>query len=339
MAGPGEATAARRAAVGAVVAAAALGALWFSPPRGDPPRPEGSIVLEDPGTFWSTWVEMVPPLRLPQDRDGEGDIRVFLALPPGGVIHTDPDGTLTFPAGTVSDRVEHRNGSVVDVRGTRLTATGELFHVYRPLTQEPGGPLFGFEWARGDAAAQLAATRKLHDAIAAGLGFGVDEAPDEQVDRDAVAARLAAFNQCDRCHGHRKPERTSATGEPPVPRRGTDGSGFYVPHYVLKDSAPLDRHRAVEANAGDPHVRFRCADGAQPVLERRTAHLACKDGSVPVGTYALAAALAAGDERARRVCASRRFLHEHLDAAGKELHAAAVAPCQALTGARGTAGR
>src|SRR4051812_41166778 len=127
----------RTVALGALVAALVAGALLASPLRSPTPRlPEGAVALSDPATHWSGFAEMVPPIRFPADADGRGDIREFLRVPEGAKIRTAIDERggvqLLFPPGTESDRVEYRDGAVVDVRGTLLVERGEVFHVYRP---------------------------------------------------------------------------------------------------------------------------------------------------------------------------------------------------------------
>jgi hypothetical protein len=47
-----------------------------------------------------------------------------------------------------------------------------------------------------------------------------------------------------------------------------------------------------------------------------------------MGILDVRAALEANDPHARRLCASRRFLYEHLDADGKGIYQEAIAECE-----------
>jgi hypothetical protein len=255
------------------------------------------------------FVELQPPLRLPTDVGEHDHITVWIKIPAGAKMRTsivDGRATLTMPPGTIADRIELDDDRITDVRGTQFTADGEWFHDYRPHV----GKLDGWQWLRGDEKASLFATERLLTLV-----------------EEPGRARFRRLNDCGGCHLHDRADRTRVSDG--MPFRGSDASGLFVPLTVLRDSAPLDNHRPRDRNADDRFVRVRCGGTITPAHDDGggARHYLCADGSVPIGELAVAAALAAGDEHARAVCTSRRYLRDHLDDAGRRAFAAAFAAC------------
>jgi hypothetical protein len=308
--------------------------LLASPDRVAVGPPDGARAIEeqgieDPGTYWSRegFVEMVPPILLPS-QDGRERITVRLRIPDGAMLRVAP--LLAYPPGTIADRVELRNGddpgSVVDVRGTTFEASGvEVFHVLRRLD---GVGLSGVAWRRDDAPGGLAATDRMLELLAEKRGI----APGSP---DPFLRNFERQNDCAFCHEHGKPERRTRAAGPrtgldePAPNRGTDLGGLYTVATVLKDSAPLETHRALDMNVGSPYVDVRCQDGTAARIddERRKRHFRCDDGSVPLATFDMKAALADADAHAAAVCASRGYLLSHMDGEGRATFAAAFEEC------------
>jgi hypothetical protein len=226
----------------------------------------------------------------------------------------------------VSDRVESicspgtdENCRVVDVRGTTFAAGGsELFHVYQPDPAAPDARMLGWEWRRGAATEQSAATTNL---VALLRPRGTEQ------QRRSFVERFSQLNDCVACHTHGKPEAQS--GETFLPRRATDASGLYGPQTVLADAAPTETHRPRDRNVDQPFVAVAC-HGGSAVLEdhgRGARRWVCADGSVPVATLALHHALAAHDPHAAAVCGSRQYLFDHMSAAARQPFAAAFRAC------------
>jgi hypothetical protein len=291
------------------------------------------LSVADPATHWARarFAEMTPPIRLPS-RDGKERISVRLFVPDEGrigVVRRGARASLVYPPGTIADRVDMRDfrdqGSIQDVRGTRFAEGGEeYFHVLRPLVH---GQLDGVEWPRSDVRAWRAATDEM-------LGRMASTHPPGPA-ATALLSRFELTNDCAGCHAHDKPERhqralAGVDGEP-APNRATDAGGLYAIATVLEDSAPLEQHRPLDMNEGDPYVSVTCDDGAVARLEvtRRGArrHYACADGSVPRARLDLVRALADGDAHAEAVCASRAYLQEHMDVEARAAFAPAFAEC------------
>ncbi|MCB9736036.1 MAG: putative DNA-binding domain-containing protein [Deltaproteobacteria bacterium] len=295
--------------------------------------PDGVEALSiAPVTHWEALgaVEMVPPVRLPTRAGGASRTRVLVAIAGDGLIDVEErDGRalLVFPAGATADRVEEARvdggWAIADVRGTDVTADGERFHLLRPVAMRPGAELRGFAWPRAEAALD----GWVHDRVAAGLarGDGVAAAL-PQARRDAMATGLRERADCARCHDHARPPTTAAGA---AVHRGTDGSGFYVPASVLADEVPLERYRPDDPNVPAPWLAVRCDDGspARYAHEKTGRRWRCAGGEVPTARVDLAAALAAGDPHAAEVCASRRWLGDHMTPRARAAFAAALAPC------------
>ncbi len=266
---------------------------------------EGSVseIASDPTPDrWDSagFVEMTPAIRPPTSADGADVIQVWLRLPEGPSLRVVDAGAgpkLVMPVGTEADRVElqghGKHARVLDVRGTRFLAEGEEFHMERPAN----GRLSGVAWPRDNPRAQKLADE--HVAEMAG---------------PKAADWLVKLNQCAFCHTPNKAEnvRVNADG---LPNRATDGSGLYHPQAVLDDETPIEASRPHDQNIGDPFIRLRCRDGrAHGVRKNDDGSLRpfCPDGSPPLARLDVRAALAAGDAHAKAVCASRRYLFEHL---------------------------
>jgi len=278
--------------------------------------------VDGPDTFWPEhgFVEMTPAIHLPTTADRRDEIAVWLYLPAGAQIVTG-DSLLRYPPGSIADRVERRavgeGGAlrVVDVRGTRFGGDGtEMFRLLRPSRDDPTR-LLGMEWRRDDVDEQMAADAWL-TATLSGTALSRE------------TERLLALNQCAACHVHDKPQLSRGSQQRQLPRRATDGAGLYVIRSVLEDSAPLEFHRPVDVNADDPFVAVHC-DGspARVVSQSSSRRFVCAGDLVPIGRRDVAAGVRAADLYTLKVCASRRYLFEHLDPKGRRLFAVAFAAC------------
>lgn len=296
--------------------------------------PEPSrIDIGDPRAYWRDqgFVELTPAIRVsvaPGARTA-----ILLKIPEGARIATrllpaQNRATFLLPPGSASDRVSLAAGAdgewtVDDVRGTRWGVDGrEYFHVYRPAGPDLHAPLVGYEWPRDDPNLAIAATTLLTALV-----------------RDTPApftallpswgevARFRQLNRCDTCHVADKP--MAETDRAVLPSWATDASGLYVPLAVLADRAPLSTSRMFhDPNSGEAFVTATCAgQPAREHLGRRSRWFSCPDDAVPIGTLDVPAGLAAGDPHVLRVCASRRYLFDRLDPAGREAFAAAFAAC------------
>jgi hypothetical protein len=304
-------------------------------------KPEDGIrteLISDPD-YWQHmgYAEMVPSLRLPTTHDATDIIRVYLRLPARSRIsaHYLADQnryTLLFPPGTRADRVEslrYRDDqgelreTPVDVRGTLIETSGEQrFHTLRPTNGKPAAPLLGWSWPAGDTAAREEATRRIV-AFAEHAATPLDSPP---LSGSALRA-LRRLSDCTRCHvpNHR---RASSTDQAPLPRRETDGAGFYVPLTVLESQVAVAATRPLDLNADDPFVHVRCGEEpARLAHEGEWTWYRCADGSVPIGRRDVRAALAAGDAYTKAVCRSRRYLYDHMDAAAREAFAPSFEEC------------
>ncbi|MCB9535974.1 MAG: hypothetical protein H6704_06880 [Myxococcales bacterium] len=300
-----------------------------------PPTP---LRVEHPAAYWTAngFVPLAPPVHLPEGLAGRTRTVVWLKLPPDAVVRTARDArgrpSLRFPPGTVADRVESWRPRpdapyrVADVRGTRIAADGaQIFRAMRPERPGVGAALFGFEWRRDDAAAGEAVVEAVQAALRRGAGSAWPLPPAR---REAAAARYRRLADCGGCHTPDRPDSARARTASGV-RRGTDGSGFYVPRTVLADAAPLEAYRPYDPNADDPCVRVRCgvADASRWARPNGAVGFRCADGSAPRGTLDLACAERAARPHAAAVCASRRVLYDHLDAAGRRAYAPAFRAC------------
>lgn len=318
-----------RLVLAAVIGIVVAGVLFYS--RGselDPGVAEKRI--DQPAAHWldSGFVEMVPPVRLPSDRDGRDRIRVWLKVGDGliGARRLD-DGrvTMSFPPGTVADRVESVGTAVVDVRGTTLLADGELFHVYVAEDEAPSA-LVGWEWRRGDFDAEASSTRALLARLDKTRRKLRGEAAPSERQHETSLKNYEKNNNCGGCHAHEKPP--AFTGD--TVHRPTDSAGFFVPLSVLADAVPLERHRPWDINVGDPFLTFECPSGGAPRLRERgvARQYACASSEIPLGRLDVERALAADDERTVAMCKSRRYLFDHMTAGARALFAPAFAACE-----------
>jgi hypothetical protein len=304
-------------------------------PSSNEERPSVARVwIQHPGTYWKEagFFELTPPIRLPS-RDGLEKITIWLRIPEGQTLRVRRrgDGTaeLSYPPGTVADRVDLRDGqddaSVEDVRGIRFETEDEYFRVLR--AQDDASDLFGFEWPRGSVRSARMATDQLLDLV------GQSSSLAEAHDPEAVLRLLARQNDCTQCHLQEKPERRGRIADlgEPLPNRKTDGGGLYTVETVLSDSAPIETHRARDMNEGEPYVSIACSDGNRAILTIGPRgihrHYACADRSVPYATFALREALAHGDPHALAVCESRAYLEKHMTAEGRAVYATPLGEC------------
>lgn len=279
--------------------------------------------------YWRDFAAMHPPIRLPRTRGLHDRTTVFVRIVGDGRVDVR-DGALVFPPGTEADRVEYRRRgdrfTVADVRGTRFTAEGERFHAFRPERAELHGPLFGFEWRRGDERGRRLGIEGFERAMHRGAGFSHGEVGHDARERDRSVRRFARLLDCASCHGHARPEARPDEASA-LPRRGTDGSGMHVFRYVLTNEAPMETYRPMDPNADDRFVRYVCRDGSTPEGPRGTTRVRCANGDVPTLRYALRDAFAAGEPHARAVCESRRSLAAWMTARARRAYRDALAEC------------
>ncbi len=322
------------AGVALVVVAAAGAVLGFSVAlmfldRADarPQRAVARVRIDHPADHWSRrgYARMVPPVRLPTDAAESDRIAVWLKVPERGrvtVRTVDGRPRLRFPPGTEADRVESFGDAVIDVRGTTLAAGGAIFHVLVPTAASTAAPLAGVRWRSGDDDAQRVATGLL-----AGRLRRTRTLQDARVNKRVLIEEYKRNNACARCHTADKPVDLK---DPHAIHRATDDDGFFVPQSVLEDAVPVETHRPRDVNAGDPFLSFECPGGrAATLFDDGFGARAwrCDDGAVPVGVLDVKAALAARDAHAAAVCASRRYLWEHMDDRARAAFARAFLEC------------
>jgi hypothetical protein len=280
-------------------------------------------------SYWqrSGFVEMVPPIQLPTDRRNDNLIRVWLKIPDRALITLERLAdqqryTLKFPPGTIADRVETMKGEqkamlmingIEDVRGATIDPTGATrFHVYQPI---PGGApdrWRGDEWLRSDNAADDLAADSLIRLFFPNAG-------------DAAQAEMRNFrrlNQCGACHQVNRPMPTMVKPVVPSPSvHLTDSHGFFQPITVLDDTMPVRSHRRWDRNADDPFVTVWCGtQQARAVTDGDRRGYTCPDGAQPIGKLDMAAALARKDLHAEQVCASRKYLFDHMEQTGRDAY-------------------
>ena len=279
----------------------------------------------------SGFVEMVPPLRLPGRAARELETSVWLRLPVHGLLHLKGNGDrlmLAYPEGTEAVRVEvwqpidaitNTPSYVADVRGVRFTSPAvQQFFVLKPRSVQDRAALRGFSWPRDDPAAGSRATRLLGDFLGQNL-------PPRQASQ--AAARASAQNACAHCHRPARPDARHF-GEFNEVARGTDSAGLFQVQTVLSDHAPLESYAPREQNLADPAIEVRC--GAVPATQTAGSLgpvFRCSDGAQPVGYLNVQRALAAGDARVIGLCRARRYLHAHMDDAGRGAFSDAFRAC------------
>jgi len=304
-----------------------------------PPADVKPVEIADPEHYWQAggFIKLTTPVRISVARGT--DTLVYLKLPPTGTITThyladQKRMTFVFPAGTASDRVTIAQGGdgkgfVSDVRGTRWGDDGtEYFRVLRPTSLAANAPLTGFEWPRKDAKAQAGATAELIKMMRA-IGGKVKELAASGRDLE----RFASLNECQSCHVANKP--AGKNPDDPLPPWPTDGSGLYVPPAVLDDAAALSTADYFDdPNVGDKFVVAKCnsGKGANVLHEDGAGFYGCADQSMPVGHYDFTGAMKANEAHARDVCASRKYLFDRMDEAGRKAFAPAIAVCHPASG-------
>ncbi len=270
--------------------------------------------ITSPRTHWDAWVEMVPPVHVPQPGPGDPQVRVHLRLPDGGRVSlvetADGRRVPSWPPGTIADRVETRGDRVVDVRGTSIDAQGRRWHhVYRPGHRHPAAPPVGVEVPAGHPDAGRRAVEVFLDAR--GDTEIVKASKDPEAHLQAVRDKL----DCDGCHVPLRPDNT-VKGEHGLVSRGTDAAGWFVPATVLAADVPLETWGRYDPNLADPFVRARCPSGEVTLPQAGKGHASCADGALPRAALDVPAALAANDAHALGYCASWRHLVSHLEDAG-----------------------
>lgn len=279
-----------------------------------------TVTIDDRAGYWqkSGFTELTPAIFAPSTADEHDLVKVWIKIPEGALV-TAVGGSLRVPIGTVADRVETRGEGGVDVRGTRFDAADEMFHVFHSDAKTPGAPVSGWEWPRRDGKLSEQATDKLVASLA-GQPSGEIEA-------------LRQFNECLRCHEHDRPAAVNASER--RPRRRTDGSGLYQLLAVLEDAAPPELNRPHDMNVGAPFIAVRCGPDDAELRTRPDGarHYVCPNGSVPIARLDMVAAMAAGDPHAAAVCASRRFLFDHMDELARANFRVSFGECNIVGGA------
>lgn len=299
------------------------------PAPSPPPVPGGVEVLriDDPGGWWVSegYHPLAPPVQLPAVGE-DGDVVVWVHVPDGARLDR-VGGRLTWPPGSAADRVERRvrDGTlgVVDVRGTRLDDQGRAHdHLLRPFRDAAGEHLVGVSWPAGDPEAKSRALDWLEARLA--------PVPPLSERSEAYRARwgesLRRKAACRRCHVPGRPDARTL-GEHGAVARGTDAAGWFTPRTLGADTAPLEAYGAGDPNLADPHVSVACPGGDAPAPDGDDGRPTCRDGAIPRASYDVRAALAAGDARARAVCASRSWLAQRMTDGLREAWSPALAAC------------
>ncbi|MFL5815706.1 MAG: hypothetical protein ACJ763_19205 [Bdellovibrionia bacterium] len=277
--------------------------------------------------YWknSGFVEMVAPLRLPSNRQGTDIIQVWLKLPENRKITAyrindsrEDRYTLVYPPGTIADRVEFDSPiyGVGDVRGARIDENGSaVFHVFEPAPGVDYHQLAGYEWARKDDVADVAAGEAL-------VALFYPRA------NEAIRNQFRQSNHCGACHQQNAPAPVSTAA--PF-RYMSDVQGFFQPIAVLQDTMTVRNHRAADLNANDRFITVYC--GNQPTRAKWNdwaIWYECPQGQVPVGKLDMASALQAKDPHAIQVCEARAYLYRHMDEKARAAFAPAFAECSQL---------
>ncbi|HET6583758.1 MAG TPA: hypothetical protein VFG69_09925, partial [Nannocystaceae bacterium] len=289
------------------------------------------VTIRDPADHWEDYVELVPAVRLPTSLDQQDRIQVFVRLPEGGKIRVDWLGTqdrhtVRLPVGASIDRVEswryHEPSgevreTVVDVRGLRMTSDGPRYHVLRPASGAPRAPLLGWSWPADDPAAHAEATDRL-ETFLRGRPAPVMK---RELDEHEIAS-VVANNACEACH---RRDLAEDEGREAAPRRASDHDGGFALLMVLARQMPISSARPLDLNHRDPFVQLSCRDGTR--LVSLSPMPRCRDGESAVATRDVAAGLASGDAYTHRVCESRQFLWDHMDAHAREAFADSFREC------------
>jgi hypothetical protein len=271
------------------------------------------------------FVELTTAVRPPTSEDGTEHIVVVIAPPTGAVmtLRAAAPLSLAVPVGTRAARIEYAGPAhapddpvdaswrVLDVRAFEWTADGVDCTVLRP---DDGDRLVGLRWRCGDAD-----DRRAGAALATYTREGRFAGPRGGDGRDRAARRLELVNSCRGCHQLDRVEDRHPTA---LVQRGTDASGMFSLRSVFRDEDPVERYRPVDTNAGDPAMTPVC-----PGSDIDPAAARCRDGLRPHLRLDVRAARHRGDPHATAVCAARRSVAAHVDAAARAAVAAALAPC------------
>ncbi|MFO0635342.1 MAG: hypothetical protein U0168_21040 [Nannocystaceae bacterium] len=297
--------------------------------------PEGVEALRIEGGL-SAWTSagfqrLEPPVHMPSPEPGRDAVEVWLALGEAPVgLRTGADGVarLLWPPGTRADRLEW-NGEgaerrIVDVRGTSLGDDGCWHHVLRPQTEAPDAALVGMRWRCDEPEAARAATAAMLEQLEALPPFSAMPEPRR---RRALAA-FEQRNDCDGCHAEARPDADAVGRWGPV-ARGTDASGFFAPHSVLRDEQPLEAYGAHDANVDDAAIAVTC-DGvpARPVeVSHAARRYRCDGAIVPQARVDWPVLWRDDPVRARAICDARARLLVAMDAPTRARYADALRPC------------
>lgn len=276
--------------------------------------------------YWaqSGFVDMVPPVRLTEDKSIDEQIMVWLRIPAGQKVMVkwlanQKRYTLKFPPRTVADRIDGGENQkqamftvngIADVRGARIGADGRSWwHVYEPVPGKSSRWLSGYEWLRsGPVGDDLAA-----DTL---IKLYYPGAPAKAKQEMALFRRL---NQCGACHQSDTPVPTTAASDgDSLPE--TDADGFYQPITVLTDTMTLVNDRPWDLNVGDPYITVWCGTYRAKLTTRGDMYrrYTCPSHLVPIGKLDMAAALEHRDPHALKVCAARKYLYEHMTDQGRK---------------------
>ncbi len=274
---------------------------------------------------------MVPPLRLPGRRGDRNRTSVWLKLPEAKLRMVVAEGSgraeLDYPPGTVAVRIEEENRArtsetprwvVADIRETRVAdGNKQWFRVLRPVASGAQAALAGYEWARGERAAERSAM----------LGFADLLNRVSPASANVALSRLRETADCASCHAAGRPD-ADRTFELGAVHRGTDAAGFFQVKSVLSDHAPVEAYSPIERNLSDPAIEFRCGEDPAAIGDSPYGKtVGCTDGTVPIGYLDVRAGLARGDERVRGLCRSRGYLFLHLDDAARQAFREAFTVC------------
>lgn len=291
-------------------------------------------------SYWPQhgFVQMVPPVKLPTTKSIHEYIMVWLRIPTGekitvGWLPKQKRYTLKFPPGTVADRIDGGENQkqamftvngISDVRGARIGAKGRTWwHVYEPVPGESSNWLKGFEWLRTSA----------HEDDLAADSFIKLYYPGVPAKAKREMAVFRKLNQCGACHHRNRPIPTivkkGSVVFPGATFPETDADGFFQPITVLTDAMTLVNSRPWDRNVGAPYITVRCGDHKARLTIKGDTYrrYTCPDHRAPVGTLDMATALKHKSPHALKVCASRRYLYEHMTAKGRKDFARDFAEC------------
>ncbi|MGA7537734.1 MAG: hypothetical protein WBW93_03095 [Steroidobacteraceae bacterium] len=277
-------------------------------------------------SYWSQshFVEMVPPVRLTEDKSIDERIMVWLRIPADRKVQVqwlanEKRYTLGFPPRTVADRIDGGENQkqamftvngIADVRGARIGADGRTWwHDYEPVPGKSSRWLRGYEWLR---------TGSVGDNLAAD-GLIKLYYPGAPAKAKQEMALFRALNQCGACHRPDRPVPTTAASDGDS-QPETDADGFYQPITVLTDTMTLVNDRPWDLDVGDPYITVWCGRHKAKLTTRGDFYrrYTCPDHLVPVGKLDMAAALERKDAHALKVCAARKYLYEHMTDQGRK---------------------